>query len=338
MEIYDNLNDIAAFSSAHPLHLALGYFDGVHLGHQALLGRALRLAEEMGGEPGILLLEPHPQKTLKKNSELRILTPLDKKIQWIRAYGKIHIFILTFDRAFAEITPENFVKDYLVGLFRIRTAVCGYNYHFGNRGAGNVAVLRKLALANGFSCSVLPQVTAGRENVSTSAIRSLIETGSLFDACTRLGHCQIFSGRVAEGRKLGGQIGFPTANLELDRDSIWPAFGVYGCFVRDDQGCVHRGIVNVGLRPTVNTENAPPSFEAFLPAFHGDLYNRGLQVALTGRIRPEIAFDGLSALQAQIAKDVKEADSLLDKWENHLREKGWLPDSLFSCFIKDYPI
>ena len=338
MVVLADKKEIAAFALSHRLHLALGYFDGVHRGHQALLANTAAIAAEEGGEPGVLLLEPHPQKVLQGDGGPSILTPPDEKIRLIRAYRDMHVFILPFDLTMAALSPEEFVRQYLLDLFHVRTAVCGYNYRFGHRGSGDSATLRRLAAESGFACSVLGQVTDHGKTVSSSEIRGLIGEGRMREAYSRLGHGHIFSGKVVGGRKLGARIGFPTANLELDRDLLWPAYGVYGGFVDIGQIGLCRGVINVGLRPTVNRDAGAPSFEVYLMDYHGDLYDRRLRVVLTDRLRPEAVFADLSALQAQIGTDVREASAVLSQWEEALRKKDLPPEAIFSCFINDYPI
>jgi riboflavin kinase/FMN adenylyltransferase len=338
MAVFTDKNEIKGFASTHGLHLALGYFDGVHLGHQGILGQTLSLSTQQGGEAGVLLLEPHPQKVLGMGMAPRVLNSLDEKIRLIQAFGDVHIFILDFDIEMAGLSPEAFVRDFLVGLFHVRTAVCGYNYHFGHRGQGDSAVLERLGAAHGFSCRVLPQITHQGDMVSSSAIRSLIDEGAMFEAYARLGHAHVFSGSVVGGKHIGGRLGFPTANLDIGSDKVWPAYGVYGGFLRDGEGRVFRGIVNAGVRPTVDPDSSCPSFEAYLLDFQGDLYGSRLQAVLTDRLRPEKAFSGLDALKEQIARDTEQAKSALAGWESALAGEGLALESLFACFIRDYPV
>ena len=337
MVVLTDKQEIAEFAKANRLHLALGFFDGVHIGHQAILERVLTLARDEGGAPGALLLDPHPQQMLRADG-YAILNPLEEKIRWIQALGDIHVFIQTFDKGFAGLSGETFAQDFLVGLYRVQTAVCGFNYHFGNRGGWGTEDLQQFAESYGFAHNVIPQVSQGGETVSSSAIRQCMQTGDMYGAYTRLGHCHIFSGKVCRGRHIGESIGFPTANLDIGQDLVWPAYGVYGGFILDEHGHVHRGVINVGVRPTVHGGDGSPSFEAHILGYTGDLYGHALQVALTDRRRPEARFDGLPALQAQIRKDIADADLALEAWASHLAETDLGPDALFSCFIKDYPV
>ncbi len=330
MVVLDEKDKIAAFAAGHDLHVALGYFDGLHLGHQTLLDYVLRAAEEKGGQAGVLLIEPHPLKILKGNGGIRNLNTLADKIHLIQAYGDIQVFILPFDRSFAGLSPEAFVRDYLAGLLHIKTAACGFNYSFGKGGAGNSETLCRLGEVYGFSCGILPQITYKGKTVSSTAIRRFIEKGQMKEACSLLGHSHIYTGKVIGGNKLGTQLGFPTANLELDQELTWPAYGVYGGFVQEENGLIHRAVLNVGIRPTVKQEDKRASFEANLIDFSGDLYDKTLRVALTDRLRPEKAFADLEALRQQIAKDEKNAGEALDSWEAALEKKHKTIETIFS--------
>ena len=337
MVVLTDINEIADFTAKRKLHLALGIFDGVHTGHQALLDKVIALSQDKGGSAGVLLLEPHPQYVFG-NCGYQILTPVEEKIRLIQSYGDIHIIVQAFTIDFATLSGEDFVRDYLLSRYRISTAVCGYNYHFGNKGACSVKELQDMALRYGFASSVLPQVTANGNTVSSSEVRRLIRLGLMYEAYIRLGHCHVYSGQVVRGKNLGEKIGFPTANLEINPQMALPAYGVYGGFILDDAGAIHRGIINIGVRPTIDDGTVLPSFEAHIPGYQGDMYGRRLVVALTDRIRPESRFGSIADLQEQINCDIRTAGDALGVWERFLQEKGLSAHALFTCFIKDYPI
>jgi len=338
MRILTEKREIADYTRGHILHLALGYFDGVHVGHQAIFRLASRLAEEKGGEPGILLLEPHPQSVLNKHRSVRQLNTLDEKLTLIRTFGDYTVFLLPFESVLAALSPDDFARDYLAGLFRVKTAVCGYNYHFGAAGAGDCSLLGQLGETYGFACSIAPQVTFGGITVSSTLVRSLLAKGRMYEAYSCLGHAHIFCGEVTSGYGIGATMGFPTANLSMAPDRAWPAFGVYGAFVRDENGRIYRAAINAGKRPTFGGINPQPSFEAFLLDFRSDLYKQKLQVALTERLRPEIAFRDKDSLQEQIVQDIRSVESALEEWEKHLWSKGKALESIFTCFINDFPL
>ena len=335
--VLTDVKAIETFAGQRGLHLALGYFDGIHRGHQSLLAHVLQLANERGGSPGVLLLEPHPHQALKHTGSYRAIHTLEEKLRLIRLCGDIHVFILPFHADFAALSPEAFARDYLAGLFHIKTAVCGYNYRFGRGGRGISGDLLNMGAEFGFSVDVLPQITDHGKTVSSTEIRRLIGEGAMTEAYSRLGHYHVFSGDVVGGRRIGSRLGFPTANLAVGRELAWPGFGVYGGFVRDEAGNIYRGAVNAGVRPTVNTDGEP-SFEIYLLDFEGDLYGSRLQAVLTDRLRPEAAFTDLEALRLRIEMDLAGAESALTQWENQLTDAGSGPDAIFSCFIKDYPI
>ena len=338
MVVLTEKKDIAAFASENKLHIALGCFDGVHLGHQALFDLVAQCARRAGEQAGVLLFDPHPEEVLRGDGSLMLLTALAEKIRLIQTYGKLHVIILPFTMDFAAISPEDFVREYLAGLLKVRTAVCGYNYRFGYKGQGDSYTFRQLAVAYGFAGVVKPRVTVDGKEASSTAIRNLIRLGDMLEAYSRLGHCHIYSGEVVEGHKLGAQLGFPTANLKISTKLILPAFGVYGAFIRDAKGGIYRAVVNVGVRPTVSGGDAMPSFEANLLDFQGDLYGQTLQAVLTNRLRPEMTFEDLSALQNQITHDADTAASVLRQWEAQLQGKGLTPEAIFSCFIQEYPL
>ncbi|MEL7623267.1 MAG: riboflavin biosynthesis protein RibF [Clostridiales bacterium] len=335
MVVLDEKNKIADFAAAHELHVALGYFDGLHLGHQTLLDYVLQAAGEKGGQAGVLLIEPHPLKILRGNGGIRNLNTLEDKIRLIQAYGDIHVFILPFDREFAGLSPEAFVRDYLAGLLQIRTAACGFNYSFGKGGAGKSETLCRLGEIYGFSCGILPKITYKGKTVSSTEIRRFIEKGHMKEACSLLGHSHIYTGKVIGGNKLGTRLGFPTANLELNQELTWPAYGVYGGFVQEEDGSIHRAVINAGIRPTVKQEDKKPSFEANLINFSGDLYGKTLRVALTDRLRPEKTFADLDGLRRQIAIDEKYAIEALNSWQADLEKKYKTIETIFS-YDKDF--
>ena len=338
MRVFTDIKEISDFTASRELHLALGSFDGIHLGHQALLGRTLALAREQGGSPGVLLHDPHPAKIVGDGKDFKTLTSLEEKIRWIRLYGDINVFVLPFDTDFACRGPEEFAVRYLTGLFRVKTAVFGYNYRFGNKKSGDSRVLSKLGGDLGFACDVAPRIVDEGGTVSSTSIRRMIENGDIFKAYKSLGHCHVFAGEVVRGNRIGSGIGFPTANIRVDEDTVWPAYGVYGGFVMNDNGDVRKSVINIGVRPTVNNESGVPTFEAHLMEYSGDLYNRELKAILGSRLRPEERFGSLSELSARIAGDYKTARASLDKWEMSLLDKGLTPASLFTCFINDFPL
>lgn len=217
---------------ARGLTLALGFFDGMHLGHGALMDACLRQSARDGSVPAVLLLEPHPLRVLAEGGgSIRTLNGLREKIYFIRRRGVGRMFLKAFDREFARLAPEAFVQRYLVDLLGVRNVVVGFNYRFGARGMGTPGLLEHLAQQYDFGLRVVQPVYVDDRLVSSTLIREKVEAGDMEAAARLMGHPHLFAGRVAEGNRLGRQWGFPTANLPLDPTVLTPPLGVYAARV-----------------------------------------------------------------------------------------------------------
>ncbi|MEQ8601759.1 MAG: bifunctional riboflavin kinase/FAD synthetase [Marivibrio sp.] len=310
MQIIHQLADYPA--EARGAALALGNFDGVHRGHQAVIGRAARLAEETGAPVGVLTFEPHPVTFFKPDVPPFRLTPFRIKAHQLQALGLDLLVRLTFDRALAELTAQDFIDRVLVEGVGVSELVVGYDFCFGKGRTGTVETLK----ADGrFQVTVVdPAAGAGGEVYSSTRIRDYLKTGQPGQAAALLGRPFEIEGTVQTGAQLGRTIGFPTANIDLG-DYLRPAYGVYA--VRAGVSLAagaepewRDGVANWGRRPTVN--GIGEVFEVYLFDFEGDLYGADLRVALIEFIRPEEKFDGLDALKAQIAEDCRSARLILD--------------------------
>lgn len=291
--------------------IALGNFDGLHLGHQAVIGQALALARKAGAAAAVMTFEPHPRMFFKPDQEPFRLSPFRMKARVIEALGVDYLYVQTFDRDFSHRTPENFVAEILVGGLGISHIVVGYDYVFGYQRAGNVEVLRALAAKYGFKVTAVEKLSAGEERFSSTAIRNLLRDGKPRDAARMLGRYWEIEGRVVAGDKRGRQLGFPTANLEY-RDYLHPRKGVYAVRAGVDHGAEtvwHNGVANFGNRPTFDKTDV--LLEAHLFDTNEDLYGKHLRVALVDYLREERKFAGLDALKAQIAADGEQARALL---------------------------
>lgn len=313
MTVLKRSTDIRTYVKNINTVVALGYFDGVHQGHQALLKCCVREAEARQGLACALLLEPHPLEVLSHNRSVHYLNTLEQRIQLIQRQGPIDVFVLDFTKAFAQLSPEIFVKEYLVNMLNAKAVVAGFNYSFGNKGAGHCQDLKIFGQRYGFEAFQVPPVKIEGNIVSSTLIRSCLKKGEMEEAATYLGHPHIFAGTVVGGNRLGSLLGFPTANVALSERMQWPAFGVYGGWIKEASGEVHRAVINVGIRPTVEESVKKPSFEAHLLEYDGDLYGQTLQIMLTDRLRNEIRFDHLEALKDQVMKDKKNAIAALDQ-------------------------
>lgn len=291
--------------------IALGNFDGLHLGHQAVVGQALALARQAGVAAAVMTFEPHPRMFFKPDQEPFRLSPFRMKARVIEALGVDYLYVQTFDKEFSQRTPENFVTEILVGGLGISHIVVGYDYVFGYQRAGNVEVLRALTAKHGFQVTAVDKLGAGEERFSSTAIRNLLREGNPREAARMLGRYWEIEGRVEAGDKRGRQLGFPTANVPY-RDYLHPKKGVYAVRAGVDHGgeTVWRaGVANFGNRPTFDKTDV--LLEVHLFDTDEDLYGKHLRVALVDYIREEKKFDGLDALKAQIAADSDRARGLL---------------------------
>ncbi|HEY2112002.1 MAG TPA: bifunctional riboflavin kinase/FAD synthetase [Dongiaceae bacterium] len=288
--------------------VALGNFDGLHLGHQKVIGEALRLAAELDAPCGVLTFEPHPRAYFQPDKPAFRLTPFRIKLRQLDAIGVDYLYLLSFDRAMAERSPESFIVEVLgQGLEPIHLVV-GYDFVFGKGRSGNAAMLGDLGRAAGFAVTSVPPAADGEGVVySSTKVRERLAAGDPMGAARILGRPWEIEGRVESGDKRGRLLGFPTANVAIG-GYLQPALGVYAVKAGIDEGRGTRwldGVANLGRRPTVGGTRV--QLETHLFDFAADLYGRHLRVALIDFIRPERKFDGLEALKAQIAADSAEA-------------------------------
>jgi riboflavin kinase/FMN adenylyltransferase len=287
--------------------VALGNFDGVHLGHASLI-RAAHAARP-DARLGVLTFEPHPREVFRPDDPPFRLTLTAERADALAALGVDVLYELPFNHAFSLMTAEAFVADVLHRGLGARHLVAGRDFAFGHRRGGDTAFLGDRAEALGMGVTLVPLVTDGQGPLSSTRIRRALQDGYPERATAELGRPWAIRGEVAHGDKRGRTIGFPTANIALGRH-LEPARGVYAVTVRLPNGAVHGGAANIGRRPTVNA-GTESRLEVNLFAFDGDLYGQELTVALHAYLRPEVRFSGLDALKAQIATDAAEARRLL---------------------------
>lgn len=310
MRIFPHYKDLPA--DARDTVAAIGNFDGVHLGHQAVIEMARGRAAALGRPLAVITFEPHPRSFFQPDLPPFRLTPFRAKVRQLDALGIETLFMLPFDAALAALSAEEFVARVLADGLGIRHAVVGYNFAFGHRRSGNVETLKALAAANGFGVDpVAPVENSERTIYSSSLIRVLLGRGEPRQAAALLGREWEIEGQVQGGKRLGNTIGFPTANLALG-DYLRPALGVYAVRCGVEEGGATRwygGAANFGKRPTVDGQGE--LLEAHLFDFAGDLYGKTLRVAFVERLRAEKKFDGLDALKAQITADCRAARAIL---------------------------
>jgi riboflavin kinase/FMN adenylyltransferase len=315
MRIFRHHTDLP--SDFRPTVVAIGNFDGVHLGHRRVIEMARERARDLDAPLAVLTFEPHPRSYFQPGAPPFRLTPFRSKAHLFEAIGVECLVVLSFDATLAALSAEQFVSDVLVKGLRARHVVIGYNFAFGHGRKGDVTQLRALAAQLGFGVTgVGPVDDLDGVVYSSSAVRTFLREGDVRRAGALLGRPWEIEGIVQTGARLGHTLGFPTANLLLD-DYVRPAYGVYAvrCGVETPDGLAwHSGAANIGRRPTV--DGTAERLEAHLFDFSGDLYGKHLRVALIDRLRPEKKFDGLGALKAQIAEDCLAARRILDAVSN----------------------
>jgi riboflavin kinase/FMN adenylyltransferase len=288
--------------------VALGNFDGFHLGHQAVVGRAVERARAEGRPALVATFDPHPARYFKPDTPPFRLTTLDQRQRLFGAAGADAMLVFQFDAGLANLTALEFVTDRLLDKIRAAGVVTGQDFTFGKGRSGNVAVLGDLGARNGFSVETIAPVGAGDEPVSSSRIRELLIAGDPRGAAQLLTRPFAIAGMVQHGDKVGRTIGYPTANIELG-NYLRPAYGIYAVRGRLPDGRVLDGAANLGIRPSFD----PPRelLEPYFFDFAGDLYGQAIEVVLVDYLRPEAKFDTLEALKAQVAADCERARASL---------------------------
>ena len=284
-----------------PKVVALGFFDGVHLGHQAILGTAAGLAAEKGLESAAITFERHP-RSLVRGRAPQLITTAARRQALMLAQGVGRVIALPFDEKTADTAPEDFART-LMETFGAVQVVCGESYRFGKNAAGTPDLLREIGLA----VHICPKVQDEHgATISSTAVRGLIREGEMAQACLYLGRPFALEGEVIHGQQMGRRLGFPTLNLAPADDIVLPRRGVYSGAVRLESGQTFPALTNVGTRPTFSSADIV-SVESHIPGFRGDLYGTGVAVQLLRFLRPERAFETPEALRAQIAEDFREA-------------------------------
>ena len=294
-------------SEAAPAAVALGIFDGVHLGHQAILDTAVRRARAAGIQAVACTFEPHPMDVLQPERAPAPIASLDERLAVIGERGIDVTVVLAFTLELARMEPEAFVKDVLHGRLRTRQVVVGYNHTFGRGARGDARLLEALAPRLGFEATVVPPLLIDGVPVSSSEIRTALRAGDVARAARYLGRPYGITGEVVRGAGRGRGLGFPTANVRPERPLLVPA-GVYACRARvGDRN--EPAVVNIGVRPTFG--ETVLAVEAYLLDFSGDLYGSRMTLAFVEHLRGEQKFPDVEALRAQIAADVEHARRVL---------------------------
>lgn len=298
--------------------LAIGNFDGVHRGHQALLQAARDVAAQTGIKAGVMLFEPHPREFFQPDRPHFRLTPLPRKLELLDCFGLDLAVVLRFDAALAGLSAEAFIEQVLVRQLGVSHVVVGYDFHFGKGRSGDPETLRQASAAHSFGVTVVAQVAEAGEICSSSAIRAELAQGDVQGAAEMLGHWWRVNGTVMGGARRGTGLGFPTANVALAAGTAL-AHGIYAVRVVLN-GESHQGAAYLGTRPTF--DDGPPLLEVFLFDFDDDLYGREIAVEFIDFIRGDMRFDGEEALKAQMQADCDRARTILGKAPRKLHDTG----------------
>ncbi|HEU0045174.1 bifunctional riboflavin kinase/FAD synthetase [Sphingomonas sp.] len=300
--------DIAAPAELRGGVVALGNFDGFHLGHQAVVGRAIERARAAGRPALVATFDPHPVRFFRPDAPPFRLTTLDQRERLFAVAGADAMVVFRFDAALAALTAEQFVAERLVDGLDVGGVVTGEDFTFGYAKRGNTAVMATLGAQHGFAAETVGPVALDGVPVSSSRIRHALQAGDPGAAARLLTRPFAIEGVVRHGDKLGRTMGYPTANLDLDR-YLRPAYGIYAVRGRLPDGRVLDGAANLGVRPTFE----PPKelLEPYFFDFSGDLYGQRIEVELVEYLRPEAKFDGLDALTAQMEQDCARARAVL---------------------------
>ena len=287
--------------------VALGNFDGLHRGHQAVLAQARAVAQAIGRPAAFLTFEPHPRRFFRPDAPLFCLTPPDVKALIAQRFGLDGMITLPFDANLSQTAAHSFIEDLLIGSLGVGGLVIGHDFHFGKGREGSPAMIEAIGQRLGLPVKVVPALTEGGQPVSSSLIRDALRRGEVEIAAQMLGYQWLVRGVVRHGDKRGRELGYPTANLHLAPDCAL-RYGIYAVRMAVE-GRVHDGVASFGSRPTF--DDGAPRLETFLFDFKGDLYDRVVDVELVGYVRDEAKFDSIEALIAQMDQDSLKARAML---------------------------
>lgn len=287
--------------------IALGFFDGVHLGHAKLMARTTEVAAQNGLIPTVFTFDRHPIHEITGHPLLLLNTVSDRAYIMRKFYGISDVIFAHFDSEMMHVPWQNFLSDMLIGQFKAAHLVAGWDYHFGYRGEGNPERLREESARFGVGCDIIPEVVLDGITVSSTYIRKLVAQGDMDRAAEFLGHPHILSGIVGHGKRLGRTLGIPTVNMKIPPEVQEPAKGVYATrVILDDMKSSYAGVTNIGVKPTV-TDEGEIVVETHILGYSGDLYGKLVRLEFLRFLRPELRFGSLDDMKAQIAVDIGKA-------------------------------
>lgn len=307
MALYFDIDSLPLFEHAV---LTIGTFDGVHLGHRTILDEVVRHTKSVKGESIVITFEPHPRKLLFPGQPIKLITPLQQKLDLIVKAGIHHVVVAPFTREFSQLSATEYIRDFLVKKFQPHSIVIGYDHHFGHDRKGDINLLKEQSAEYGYKVFEIPAQLIDEAAVSSTKIRKALAEGRISDAGHMLGRNYTISGTVIEGNKLGRTIGYPTANIRhSEPEQILPAIGIYAVYARL-QGTSFKGMLSIGHNPTV-TDDKSIKIEVNIFDFDKEIYGDMLEIEFVARLRNEEKFDSLDALKEQLHKDKEDSLTIL---------------------------
>lgn len=308
MKIYNNFSDFVKVPNAI---VTIGTFDGVHLGHQAILKDMVKTAKDIGGETVVITFYPHPRQVLNINAaNLRFITTQEEKLQLLEKSGVDNVIVVNFTKEFSRVSSEDFIRDYIIEHINPVKLVIGYDHHFGNNRMGDFNLLSEMQNKYNFQVQRIEAHDVENIAVSSTKIRHSLQQGDIERANALLGYQFSYIGKVVSGNKIGREIGYRTANIEVEREfRLIETSGVYATYV-DYEGKEYKSMTYIGKKPTVNNDETE-NIEVHLFDFDGDIYDKEIKVRFVKRVRGEQKFESLDALKKQIQIDEKNIREIL---------------------------
>lgn len=308
MKIYNNFSDFVKVPNAI---VTIGTFDGVHLGHQAILRDMVKTAKEIGGETVVITFYPHPRQVLNINAaNLRFITTQEEKLKRLEMSGVDNVIVVNFTKEFSRVSSEDFISEYILKHINPVKLVIGYDHHFGNNRMGDFNLLNEMQNKYNFELQRIEAHDVENIAVSSTKIRHSLQQGDVERANALLGYQFSYVGKVVSGNKIGRELGYRTANINLEKEfRLIETSGVYATYV-DYEGKEYKSMTYIGKKPTVNNDEIE-NIEVHLFDFDGDLYDKEIKVRFVKRVRGEQKFESLDALKKQIQIDEKNIKEIL---------------------------
>ena len=308
MKIYNNFSDFVKVPNAI---VTIGTFDGVHLGHQAILKDMVKTAKEIGGETVVITFYPHPRQVLNINAaNLRFITTQEEKLRLLEESGIDNVIVVNFTKEFSRVSSEDFIRDYIIEHINPAKLVIGYDHHFGSNRMGDFNLLSEMQNKYNFQVQRIEAHDVENIAVSSTKIRHSLQQGDIERANALLGYQFSYIGKVVSGKKIGREIGYRTANIDVEKEfRLIETSGVYATYV-DYEGKEYKSMTYIGKKPTVNNDEIE-NIEVHLFDFDGDLYDKEIKVRFVKRVRGEHKFESLDALKKQIQIDEKNIKEIL---------------------------